>query len=249
MSGYVENPSVLGVQKSQSRCVMILGMHRSGTSSFAGSLEEAGLPLGNVLNEGIPNYNPKGYKEPEAIVYMHDNLLQANGGSWHSPPDHVKWGKLHTSVRDLFIESRAHMPLWGFKEPRTLIAFDGWVDVLDNWSAIGVFRNPVEAARSLNTRNSNFSLDRCFKLWIRYNESLLKIYEKHRIPMIEFSSTPIKTELGIKAAVNILGLKASTKLTFYEAAIPQQKADSSDAPEEARALFSKLQDRSLSKNF
>ena len=46
-------------------CVIVLGMHRSGTSLLTGSLEAAGLHLGEVNNAA--RYNPKGNKENESI--------------------------------------------------------------------------------------------------------------------------------------------------------------------------------------
>ena len=53
-------PNPLGSGTHEQRTVMILGMHRSGTSMLAGSLQEAGLALGDVLTEAP--YNPK--REP-----------------------------------------------------------------------------------------------------------------------------------------------------------------------------------------
>ena len=64
--------------------ILILGMHRSGTSCLAGSLQEAGLYLGEV-NTTAP-HNAKGNRESRTIVALHDGLLQANGGAWDAPP-------------------------------------------------------------------------------------------------------------------------------------------------------------------
>jgi hypothetical protein len=59
--------------------ISVLGMHRSGTSSLVGSLEEAGVFLGNVQRVN-PN-NPKGNLEHLKIMKLHDDLLAENGGS------------------------------------------------------------------------------------------------------------------------------------------------------------------------
>ena len=90
---------------------MVLGMHRSGTSVLMGTLRDAGVYIGQVLGHSIEG-NRKGLQEAPAVLYMHENLLGANGGSWHAPPETVTWRKLHRTVRDLFVESRAHQPLW-----------------------------------------------------------------------------------------------------------------------------------------
>lgn len=74
----------------KSQCVIVLGMHRSGTSTLSGTLLEVGLHLGSVLDSKFAR-NPKGLQEAPSILFMHENLLGANGGSWHQPPDQIEW--------------------------------------------------------------------------------------------------------------------------------------------------------------
>ena len=70
---------------TQSPCVIVLGMHRSGTSLLTGSLEAAGLYLGEVNNEAP--FNRKGNKENESIRELNDALLERNGAAWNRPPN------------------------------------------------------------------------------------------------------------------------------------------------------------------
>ena len=108
-------------------CIIVLGMHRSGTSLLAGSLHDAGVYLGHTLNTGF-RLNPKGLWEAPSVLSMHENLLEKNGGSWQDPPEPpLEWGKLHPSVRDLCIDARQGHPLRGVKDPRTLLALEGWL--------------------------------------------------------------------------------------------------------------------------
>ena len=58
-------------------------MHRSGTSCLTGSLEAAGLYLGNIQTWNP--FNLKGNRENQEIVDLHDLILADNGGSWDSP--------------------------------------------------------------------------------------------------------------------------------------------------------------------
>ena len=134
------------------RCIVVLGMHRSGTSMLMGTLREAGLYVGDVLDKPFA-LNRKGLQEPPAVLYMHEHLLEANGGSWHSPPKDVQWDKMHEAIRDLFIESRTGKSLWGFKDPRTLLTLEGWKSALPNLELVGIFRHPSEVALSLKNRN------------------------------------------------------------------------------------------------
>jgi hypothetical protein len=221
---------------SPGRCVMILGMHRSGTSMLAGTLAAAGVHLGRVLDAPFP-LNPTGLQEPEALVWMHEHLLAANGGAWHEPPARVVWDRLHRAVRDLFVESRAGRPLWGFKEPRTLLVAEGWIAALPDWTAVGIFRHPVEVAASLADRNG-FAPDKGFALWCAYNRRLLALQRAHGFALIEFSADPARMRAGLDRARDFLGLAAGAGP--YDAALPRHAAGDAAMPEEARALLGAL---------
>jgi hypothetical protein len=59
---------------------VVLGMHRSGTSVLMGTLRDAGVHIGQVLGDSIDG-NRKGLQEAPAVLYMHENLLEASGFS------------------------------------------------------------------------------------------------------------------------------------------------------------------------
>ena len=84
-------PNPLPADGDAQRSVVILGMHRSGTSVLAGSLQEAGLVLGDVVTQAP--HNKKGNRENRAIMFMQEDLLQSNGGSWDNPPKNGALGE------------------------------------------------------------------------------------------------------------------------------------------------------------
>lgn len=212
---------------------MVLGMHRSGTSALAGTLQEAGLHLGRVHNKGFA-LNPKGLQEAEALIYMHENLLEANGGSWHVPPQDIVWGKLHRAVRDLFIESRRGQAMWGFKEPRTLLVYDGWLEALSDWTAVGIFRHPAPVMRSLMSRNA-MTAQTALSLWSVYNRRLLELRAQKDFPIIEFTEDPEAMQRGFARAIEHLGLKGGP-LDFYDGAIPRHREHDPDIEVRGAAL-------------
>ena len=68
----------------KNRALIVLGMHRSGTSAFSGVLNLLGVDLGAHLLPAS-NTNQSGYWEHEEIVAVHDRLLMALGSSWDDP--------------------------------------------------------------------------------------------------------------------------------------------------------------------
>src|ERR1700734_2392312 len=68
------------------RPVVVLGMHRSGTSVVARIINLLGLPLCRDDDILSGPDNPTGYWESGSLVKFNDRLLKMFGGSWVFPP-------------------------------------------------------------------------------------------------------------------------------------------------------------------
>jgi hypothetical protein len=67
--------------------VVVLGMHRSGTSAVAGMLVEAGFDGGRAPDLAAGDEgNPRGFFERWSLLARHDALLRQLGASWDVPP-------------------------------------------------------------------------------------------------------------------------------------------------------------------
>ncbi len=163
-------------------------MHRSGTSLLTGSLEAAGLRLGEV-NHAAP-FNQKGNKENEPIRDFHDDLLARHGAAWNRPPKRqIPWQRSDEKRALRLVEPhmRSSHP-WGFKDPRTLWMVEGWIRLLSAPRIIGVFRHPALVARSLVARGGDLSIgtDAALQLWCAYNAELLRLHRKYGFPLLHF---------------------------------------------------------------
>ena len=61
--------------------ILVLGMHRSGTSALTGTLILLGARQPATLMEPL-EANPRGYWESRPFCDFHDHLLQAGGTCW-----------------------------------------------------------------------------------------------------------------------------------------------------------------------
>lgn len=163
--------------------ICVLGMHRSGTSCLAGTLEEAGIYLGDVSRRN--RHNPKGNRENSRIIALHDDLLAQCDGSWDRPPQHVRWSEHHRRICNEIIQGYAGVRRWGFKDPRTLLTLPGWLELLPRMRLVGIFRHPRLVAVSLQKRNG-FTIEQGLQLWTHYNERLMEYHEQYRFPLISF---------------------------------------------------------------
>jgi hypothetical protein len=64
------------------RAILVLGMHRSGTSAFGGVINALGAAAPKTLMSAN-EWNPRGYFESAALFTAHDKLLASAGSDWH----------------------------------------------------------------------------------------------------------------------------------------------------------------------
>lgn len=221
--------------------VCVLGMHRSGTSCITGTLQAAGVFLGEVFTHN--KHNVKGNRENRAIMDLHNDLLAANGGAWNDPPPAVRWSGEHTSRRDGIIAGlAAAAPCWGFKDPRTLLALDGWLPALPDVRFAGVVRHPVAVARSLHSRGG-MPTERAIALWTAYNLRLAEYQARFDVPTVCFDLSVADLLTSLRGLCTKLGLEAGAAEVFFDADLRHHDGGNEsweNVPAGARALYEKL---------
>ena len=224
------------------RVITVLGMHRSGTSSLVGSLEAAGLPLGEVRREGGGS-NEKGHREPGEVIQLHDDVLMNSRAAWHLPPTAVSWSREQLERREAFIASHEGMPLWGWKEPRTLLVIDGWLMALPRLEMVGTFRHPLVVARSLKRRHGNDTPRMWLEVWLAYNQILLRLAEERGFPLIDFDLPAEDYAARLRAVVAELRLPGGTD-DFFDASLrtSQKRLPDAELPVDVARVYSRLKE-------
>ena len=194
--------------------VLILGMHRSGTSCLAGSLERCGLFLGNVGRSS--RNNAKGNLEIKRARRLNERILTVSGGRWFRPPPTITlswWQKL--AMRSIVIGVSRHKPC-GLKDPRLLLLLDTWLSVIRSFTLVGTFRHPTAVARSL-ARRSPMSAEHANQLWLYYNQKLIQLHQRYQFPIVEFDLADVEAYRKTVADLALaLGLTPDmTKLTDF----------------------------------
>ena len=140
--------------------MIVLGMHRSGTSVLARVLNLMGGYFGpEGVSTGSNQENPKGFWERRDVRALNDWVLHSVGADWNrlarfdvdNLPESIVSEFSQRAAR-LVLELDAHRP-WFLKEPRLCILLPLWLRVLEVPIAIHIIRHPVEVAASLRTRN------------------------------------------------------------------------------------------------
>lgn len=176
--------------------VIVLGMHRSGTSLVTGLLEDAGLYVGDV--NAAAKHNAKGNRENETLRAFHETMLTSRGLDWKTPPNApIEWTAYEVSGVLELLRPYQGQATWGFKDPRTVWLLEGYLDLFPDCKLIAPFRNPVAVANSLHARPGSLrvSIDEGLSLWRKTNEKLLQIGERHALTLLHFDNSGVSNPL------------------------------------------------------
>jgi hypothetical protein len=160
--------------------LIIIGMHRSGTTMLADTLNKAGVFMGAFREQN---------GEALHFLSLNQQMLWAAGADWLTPvvpspehdktlspnliyAEHIKSPTANYARLRWFINVR-----WGWKDPRNTFTLPLWLARFPQARVLHVVRDGRAVALSLQTRNTVAGevfdtrlndLDFCFKLWETY---------------------------------------------------------------------------------
>lgn len=146
-------------------CIMVLGMHRSGTSALTRVLNLLGAALPDRLIAPDDN-NASGYWEPTSLNTLNEKMLAEAGSSWDDwrPYDVGKLSEerrrfYRTEIARIIGEEYGAAPLFVIKEPRIARFAEMYADILQSLQIdvryVLVSRNPLAVAASLEKRGGS----------------------------------------------------------------------------------------------
>ena len=179
-SGYPIKGNVVAANQNKTKkpektALVVIGMHRSGTSAATRALSTLGADLPKNLMPPTRD-NPEGYWEPINLVKLHIQMLGAVGMNWHdvSPvPAFWQSEKFIRPFREKIIEiirrDYGDSDFFIIKDPRISRFVPVTASAIAELGATPKFiiciRNPLEVAASLNVRDG-FHLSKSLTLWL-----------------------------------------------------------------------------------
>lgn len=164
--------------------LLILGMHRSGTSYLARLMQALGVHIGDDL-VGPQKGNPRGHFEALSLLTFHQKLLAArvdesrrafDDGMLVQAPLSVDYSADERQEARALVESLRRPGHWGWKEPRTCLFLDLWGSLLERAGAVIIYRHPLEVHQSL-LRREHWDLalfpDQAYRAYTVYNQALM----------------------------------------------------------------------------
>ena len=178
------------------KLIMVLGMHRSGTSVVTQLCQCMGGYLGEE-DELITasKDNPDGYFENKDITCIDDEILHLAGREWYSlgmleaDYDYTQLAKVMAELRSSIQKLLKRGNIVTIKDPRTAVLLPVWEKILVELEVevhyIWVFRNPLEVAESLRKRDG-YSREHGVLLWAYYNLSILNYLKGKEYKLVHY---------------------------------------------------------------
>ena len=175
--------------------LLVVGMHRSGTSAITGALGRLGyrMPAAGDLVSGRFD-NPVHY-ESEALTNVDDRILARLGGTWAAPPALAPAWERAPELVDLVAQAgaaaRTAFPGDGpvaWKDPRLCLLLPFWLSQLPApVTTLFVWRAPEAVARSLTAREE-LTWSHGLALWDRYNRAALEALAGRRTFVVRYEA-------------------------------------------------------------
>ena len=248
--------------------VVVLGMHRSGTSALSGALSFFGYTQPSDLVRPQPD-NPRGFWESRAIVRLNRNILDALGATWSKPGpfllenkgpresreqlDDAVWNRFgDEAVAALKNAYPGDGPIV-LKDPRINLFLPLWQRALDTAGYspkfILIHRNPLEVAASLRERN-HLALRQSLLLWQQYNLSAIELCRSGvRVTTVGFDEFLRNPQTVLDTALTRLDLpppllseNASGELREFVAAADRHHTATSDDLAKATRVANLIRD-------
>ena len=193
----------------QPKIILVLGMHRSGTSLVAQLIAKWGAYMGDDLMRA-DKYNPEGYWEYNPLFLFHEKLLEKTNNKWYAPSEELNTNDLVNEFGDEARQLVGQMDkvgeVWCWKDPRLSLFLGFWKKILAGRDIIFVlpFRNPNDIASSL------FDRDRLppFITIALWEFSTCKIIEavssKTDYMLIDYNKIVFAPEITVKELFNFL---------------------------------------------
>jgi hypothetical protein len=241
--------------------VLVLGMHRSGTSLCSHVLSALGVDMADQVappGHAAPAAdNQRGHWERWEIVEFHDRILALFNRGYFTPfhdfPLPVAWWA-DPRVADIrreiaaFLEKRMGNGYFGFKDPRTARLMPIWHQLANELGfapkILFCLRNPAQVARSLHAREG-LPVESGEYRWLLYVVDLFRNIRGSEFCTIEYESWFEDPAPNLRKLRDFLDLPAQqpdvdVDLAIWEIIDPELRHDDQRAGEARQPLVRSL---------
>ncbi|WMJ72092.1 hypothetical protein RCC89_02750 [Cytophagaceae bacterium ABcell3] len=205
--------------------IIVLGMHRSGTSMVTGLLSKLGYYVG--APEELTNTseeNPKGFFERKDVRNINDELLIGNDFDWYKvagfTTDSLTDSSVHKykeEISGVFNLLRKKGP-FAIKEPRLCLLYLIFKEMVRDDIKLLVYRDPIESAESLLKRNK-FPLHFGLALWEKYHKALFNSLSNDHLILVNYNKLLNDPKAEVQNLVNSINSLSGDDIALEQGAL------------------------------
>ncbi|TVQ85342.1 MAG: hypothetical protein EA400_15750 [Chromatiaceae bacterium] len=196
--------------------MVVLGMHRSGTSAIAAALRVMGVDLGRNLMPPRTGINDRGFFEDMDIYRFNEDLLTRLETSWHSLDPalgerlrEVSLTSLRRRAEVLLRSKLTDTSLFGMKDPRLPRVLPFWQAVFEELGFEAAYvialRNPLSVAASLK-QHHGFATGKGLLLWLQHSLAAVSDSRGARRVVLQYERLLAAPETELERVARALGL-------------------------------------------
>ena len=208
------------VDAKKSKLIVVLGMHRSGTSAITRGLQVLGVDLGDRMMPPIEGNNSKGFWEDIDLNALNIEMLNAIESDWNhvdaiAPIDVAILQKKGYVLRAAeLLRKKVGSTPFGFKDPRVAKLLPFWKSVFSycqlDVSYVIAVRHPLSVVMSLEKRDE-FDVVQSYLLWLGHViTSLICTSGENRV-LIDYDRMMLSPDFELKRIGDLIGLKVEPK--------------------------------------
>ncbi len=237
----VKSPTTAMAAKPARVAVVVLTMHRSGSSALTRVLNLLGCDMPKTLMGGDKS-NETGYWESTVVRALNDDILSSGGSDWQdwdafNPAWYttVRYGEFLPRAAQVLADEYGPASLIALKDPRMCRIFPIWRQMLADegfdTKVIIALRNPVEVAASLLHRNGVSEVHGLL-LWLRHTleaEHASRGLDRCVVSYEALMSRPVDLMTDLQNQLGLVWPRLSTKVageiaTFISPRLRHHKA-------------------------
>jgi hypothetical protein len=257
------------MNKMQRYIMVVLGMHRSGTSVITRGLNVLGVSLGDSMMPPVEGNNAKGFWEDVDINRLNIEMLNSIHSDWcHCSPielndvETLRNGGYFQRAVELLCHKTNSVLVFGFKDPRVSKLLPFWKEVFAyckfNVSYILALRHPLSVVKSLAKRDG-LDAKHGYLLWLGHIITSLTESEGNAVVIIDYDRLLKSTDRELKRVSAFSGLEIDPvqlneyKREFLDAALRHTHYSlndlilDADCPAIVREIYTVLLDVALEK--
>lgn len=231
------------------RAIIVLGMHRSGTSAMTRVLNLLGLRINREIVPPQDN-NPTGFWEASELLRINGQLLAHLKSDWKSIifqknnwADSPELTELRRRATDLIKNDFHETSFCVLKDPRLCRLLPFWCPILSE-SGFGIAfvcitRNPLDVIKSLETRN-NLTKRSAAMLWLTHvldaemdSRGYPRVFVSYEQLMINWKNVALKIKeqlhlefpISIEVATNDVETFLQKDLHHYKSSVAMLQED------------------------